>query len=241
MFYTTRQRGDGFGGIFQNVIFDALFASVHGHTYVYTPQHKIEHNYTNDPTFNERLFKFLNLEQLFPKPLTDERIYEYDYGSVYPFVEQNIDKLYELPIMKSIQDAFFQNKISPYDSTMFNVAVHIRRPNTHDMGLAGERANTLNSVYINTMKKIQQTYKGDKKIQFHIYSQSAFDGYEEFSDFNTQFHIDTSLEHTLLGLMYADTLVLSRSSLSYVSAFITKGEVYYIPFWHPPLKHWHTI
>jgi hypothetical protein len=238
MYYTTRQRGDGFGGIFQNVIFDALYAHDHGHIYVYTPQNKMEHNYTNDPDFNDRLFKFLNLQSIFPKP-DHMHINEYSYGDVYPYVEQHLDRLYTSSVMKSIKDAFYENKYSPYDVNKFHVAVHIRRPNPHDSRVDG--TDTPNSYYIRHMEHIKKTYTGEKPLEFHIYSQGNLDMFNDFRQFNPIFHINDSLEDTFLGFVYADILVISRSSMSYSAALITNGIVYYNPFWHPPLKHWHTI
>ena len=43
-------------------------------------------------------------------------------------------------------------------------------------------------------------------------------------------------------LANADHVILSRSSLSFVSGLISKSEVYFpISFWHRPLKSWHLI
>jgi hypothetical protein len=45
---------------------------------------------------------------------------------------------------------------------------------------------------------------------------------------------------TLLSMVSCKTLLMSRSSLSYVAALLnSKAKVYYPPnFWHPPLSHW---
>ena len=47
MYYTTRKRDDGFGAIFQNIIFDILYAEYHNYKYVFTPILSIDHNYNN--------------------------------------------------------------------------------------------------------------------------------------------------------------------------------------------------
>jgi len=37
-------------------------------------------------------------------------------------------------------------------------------------------------------------------------------------------------------LVSADAIITSRSSLSHVAGMFSDGEVYYIPFWHPPRR-----
>ena len=41
-----------------------------------------------------------------------------------------------------------------------------------------------------------------------------------------------------MGLVSAEILVTSASSLSYTSALLSYGEIYYKQFWHPPSKEW---
>lgn len=43
------------------------------------------------------------------------------------------------------------------------------------------------------------------------------------------------LNHLLVWYL-ADILIISPSSLSYVAALISDGEIYYKPFWHKPRK-----
>ena len=239
MYVTTKQRGDGFGAILQNMIFDILYATVHNYTYIYTIQDNMEHNYTNEPTYINRLFKFINFENLFPKPPLNETIHICPLEVVYPFVEHNLDILCEMPVMKLLKDTFIENKVSPYDNSKHHIAIHIRRPNIHDSRIYG--SDTPNATYINIMKRIRDEYNGYKPIQFHIYSQGSFNGQSEFENFNPIFHIDTSIEDTFLGLVFADTLLTCQSSFSYIAGILTNNDVYYMNFWHPPRKHWKTV
>ena len=41
-----------------------------------------------------------------------------------------------------------------------------------------------------------------------------------------------------MGLVSAEILVTSASSLSYTSALLSYGEIYYKQFWHPHSKEW---
>ena len=51
-------------------------------------------------------------------------------------------------------------------------------------------------------------------------------------------HLNDDVDNSFIGMVAADILVTSPSSLSYVAALISDGEIWYKPFWHPPLKHW---
>ncbi len=58
--------------------------------------------------------------------------------------------------------------------------------------------------------------------------------------FEVKVVIGGDLITTFLGLIDCKTLIMSRSSLSYVAALLNKNaKIYYPPnFWHPPLKSW---
>jgi hypothetical protein len=45
-------------------------------------------------------------------------------------------------------------------------------------------------------------------------------------------------EDAFNGLVFADALVTSASSFSYVAAMLTDGVVYYKHFWHKPSMKW---
>ena len=40
------------------------------------------------------------------------------------------------------------------------------------------------------------------------------------------------------GLVFADGLITSGSSFSYIAAIFNRGIVYYKRFWHKPANHW---
>ena len=84
---------------------------------------------------------------------------------------------------------------------------------------------------------IREKYK-HKDLQFHIYSQGNIQDFDYFISNDTIFHINEDLTNTFIGLVVADILVTSASSLSYSAALISDGEIYYLPFWHPPLDNW---
>jgi hypothetical protein len=51
-------------------------------------------------------------------------------------------------------------------------------------------------------------------------------------------HLDESVEAAFSGLVFADALITSASSFSYVAAMLTDGVVYYKKFWHKPSMKW---
>ena len=73
---------------------------------------------------------------------------------------------------------------------------------------------------------------------FHIYSQGEDKNFEVFKANDTIFHINEDIYSTFISMVVADILVTSASSLSYIAALISDGEIYYKKFWHNPRKEW---
>jgi hypothetical protein len=46
-----------------------------------------------------------------------------------------------------------------------------------------------------------------------------------------------------IGVAYgaANGLIMAKSSLSHVAGLLSKGSVYYEPFWHGPLSSWRVL
>ena len=73
---------------------------------------------------------------------------------------------------------------------------------------------------------------------FHIYSQNDISDYSNYCLTDIELHLNDDLFNTFTGMVSADILVMSRSSLSYVAAILSDGEIYYQQFWHSPADHW---
>jgi hypothetical protein len=232
-YVTTPQRGDGFGASFHHVLYDILYAEEKGDRYVLTPQKKYEHNYDKDSNFEARLTKYMGLEELYPMPQGEIKIETNLREEVYKYVEEHMDRLFESELFNRIRDAFFKDKKNPYDQSYYNVAIHIRRPNVDDNNcLFG--SVTPNIWYRRVMEYIYMTYKGEKPLKFHIFSQSSLlelSGTKEFEDFNPEYHIDGQLEEGFTALCYADVLVKSLSCYSRTPALLTRGQVYTNGVW----------
>lgn len=243
---SSQPRTDGFGAQYQNIIFDILFTSVMTPNVQYVfpsnlERMQFEHNYENDPAFSNRLIRFMNLDAKFKFNATNPtQVFRYKGTENYAFCEANLTRLLETNAFKLIKQLFFECKTTPYDTAFYNVAVHVRKHSTHDM-MVHKRTNEPISYYINVMQFIIEGYKGTIPVRFHIHSQG--DANHEFTNFSATraevvMHLDESVEDAFNGLVFADALVTSASSFSYVAAMLTNGVVYYKQFWHKPSIKW---
>lgn len=255
-YVSTQPRLDGFGAQFQNIIFDILFthAMTPAVQYVFpsnVTRMKFEHNYGNDPTFSDRLIRLMNLNTHYNFKTTataatdtatttatttvKRSVIFYNGVKNYAFCETNLTRLLETTGFKSMQQLFFEGKSTPHDAEFYNVAVHVRKYSASDMRIH-RRMNEPTSYYVNVMRFITAGYKGTKPIRFHIYSQGNVVEFAAFAE--VVMHLDESVEDTFNGLVFADALVTSASSFSYVAAILTHGTVFYKKFWHKPSMKW---
>ena len=237
-YITSVTRSDGFGAQFQNIIYDILYAQANGYGYLYTPIENIEHNYNNDDNFINYIEDIMNIKNNY----NNDKCSENNIGcnhvviNTYQFIESNIDKYINDDSMKRIREVFWQNKDKNFfNNDKINVAVHIRRPNSHDNRLEG--ADTPDQYYKIVMNLIRERYD-NTKLLFHIYSQGEYENFKSFESNDTVFHLNENLNETFVGMVTSDILVMSRSSLSYTAALLNENQVYYLNFWHPPLNKW---
>lgn len=239
-YITSITRSDGFGAQFQNIVYDILYAQANGYEYLYTPIQNIEHNYNNDENFIHYIEDIMNIKNNYTNDRCRENnidcVHVANSGITYKFIESDIDKYVNYNSMKRIREVFWQNKDKNFfNNDKINVAVHIRRPNTHDSRIDG--TNTPDQYYKIVMDIIRERY--DKtKLLFHIYSQGDYENFKTFENNDTIFHLNENLSETFTGMVASHILVTSRSSLSYVAALLNENHIYYLNFWHPPLNDW---
>jgi hypothetical protein len=238
MTYYTIKSADGFGAQYQRIIQAHIYCKFTGLQFVYTPFDKIEHNYNNDPSFIQNKEKLINLYNKLPL-LNENPTNEFDYRTVVMrWFEQNIDIACNSEHMSFIKKCFWENKERDvYKNNKKNIAVHVRRSNSHDQGLAGERVTTPDEYYLNVMNYIRQKYQG-VELQFHIYSQGKVEDFKKYNGDDVILHIDEDIDVSFVCMVGADILVTSPSSLSYVAALISDGEIYFKRFWHKPRNNW---
>ena len=239
---TIQTANDGFGAQYQKIIQTYIYCKLHNYNFLYKPFSSIEHNYDNDNNYIEKVENLINLKNNIPNININNinSINEIPYHTIRNFLDNNVDMWCDSEHMNFVKDCFWKNKSKNYfNNNKINVAIHIRRENSHDKGLAGERATTPNSYYLNIMNFIREKYKkSNKRLLFHIYSQGNIDNFKDLDSNDVKFYIDFDIFESFIGMVSAEILVISPSSFSYVAALISDGEIYYKPFWHNPRRGW---
>ena len=239
--YYTNISYDGFGSQYQKIIQTYIYCKMNSLPFAYTPLKDVEHNYNNDQEYNNKLENVMNLKNNITNCNDTMTVDTIDYiKTVIPYFEENINNCCQSEDMKFIKKCFWENKDKNFfNNNKINIAVHIRRENSHDKGQAGERATTPNSYYLEIMNKIREKYKdNDKKVLFHIYSQGVITKFIDLANSDVKFYLDYDICESFTGMVSAEILVTSPSSLSYIAALISDGEIYYKKFWHNPRKNW---
>jgi hypothetical protein len=243
MYFTTTSRDDGFGGQFQNFIWGIVICETTNNIYVHTPITNIAHNYNNDEDFINNIEELMNIRNNYicvNDLSNDEKaaVNKYDMGYIWHNFDNNIDYYLQSSSFKNLKTNFWKNKEKDFfKNNKMNVAIHIRRTNIHDSRVDG--TDTPDIYYLNLINLIRNKYKNNSDcLIFHIYSQGIEENFNDYKNNDTLLHINEDLCNTFLGLVSADILVTSRSSLSYSAALLSYGEIYYKQFWHPPSKEW---
>ena len=238
-------RTDGFGAQFQSVLWTMLWAETTGRAFTYTDiQHidLISNSGTVKDTENENTFeeaiRYMSFKDNYV-PAGPQSV-AVEIGIPYPFIEANIDTVFQSDAFMRFKRGFYIGKASRFDTTRLHVAVHIRRlgnferengrfrPGTHD---------TPNSDYLAIMNRIRDDYR-DRDIVFHVYSQGRVEDFTELASDQTVFHLNEKVLDTFTDLIFANVLVTCRSSFSYLAALLSDNVIYYMPFWHAPRSHW---
>jgi len=206
----------------------------------------------------EKMESFINIMQHYPKlpheeseqeapetqatpieqrDILDQQNLIYCYGHIASIFESRLEECLKTNSFQKIKQIFRQNKKFPFfQNNKTNIAVHIRRPNIHDNRKDG--ADTLDEYYLKTIEIIQQKYI-ENDLLFHIYSQGIEEDFVSiYGNKDIEYHINENIFDTFSGLVFADILIMSRSSFSYAAALLSDGEIYYQHFWHPAAKHW---
>lgn len=180
--------------------------------------------------------------------INNTRINIIDYNNK-SILDSNINDIY-----KYLQNNY---KYRDIDKNVINISLHIRNFNNNDICLGEEReyfnkCSYVKEYYINLIKTIKKYCneilplagsgqilpdgKGqNKSLIFHIHSQGSK---EQFSDImslneNIILHLDKDLCTTLDDLINSDILVLSKSSLSAIVNYYSRGiNIVLDNFWH---------
>jgi hypothetical protein len=135
-----------------------------------------------------------------------------------------------------------------YDSSRFNIAVHVRRTVIIDnkVILEDEAARAMrwlsNDYYEKVLKQVIENLSIAKPISIYIFSTGRPEEFAEFSKYgDVHFCSDMDEYASFLHLIRADLLITSKSSFSYKPALMNDAiKVCPRNFWHsyPESKDW---
>lgn len=144
---------------------------------------------------------------------------------------------------KELQKKFFMNKLRSqekliYSNSTYNIAVHVRRGDIVQIGAKTNPNLTMrfqsNYYFINAIKTALNIIQTKKDIHIFVFSQGREEEFEDFLQFeNIHFCFDMTAQDSFLHMVYADTIITSKSSFSYKPALLNQG-LKFSPsnFWH---------
>lgn len=249
---------EGMGAIYQRFIGLICICKYYNFIYIHTPPANLEHIDNLDYLFIiENFFQFdfinrniiVNFDEIieYHEPTINDilNIDHHNKNSLVkitlPFNICDINiKIYELgmPLLRNIINnkelIFYKN------DTKIKIAIHIRRGDVSE-NYNEYRYNSLD-YFVNLINYLKKKYIN---CNFYLFTQIDHKNENEFDIFNNDPSIiikaNEDLIDTINHMIYADILVLSKSSLSYVAGLYNKNIVYYTKFWHPPLSNWINI
>lgn len=127
-----------------------------------------------------------------------------------------------------------------YDSSKFNVAIHVRRTviidgkAIHESEEARARRWLSNDYYERVLKQVLEHIRPSKPIAIFIFSTGRPEEFKEFKKYGeVRFCSDMDEYQSFAHLVFADLLITSKSSFSYKPAIISSGiKVCPGNFWH---------
>lgn len=160
-------------------------------------------------------------------------IKEHHYSpDVYPNVNQLLDESF-INMLRTK----FCSKLSchPVVRQKPQVAIHIRRGDVK----IGNTRYTPNSYYVDIIENLKAI---NPNFEITIFSQSeSSEPFSEFIQLGCKLQLDTDLVSTWKEMIFADVLVMSKGSFSYVPAIYNSNFVIFQPAWYIKLNHWHHI
>lgn len=213
-------RGDGFGSQYQGMMSGVAYARYMNYQYVHTPFRRLDHG-TDVAAMN----RFIGI------PVTGQRADIREEGAALVNGSDTPDLYYTEEVRSLIRGWYFSTdkpRVNPEQ-----IAIHIRRGDAARQNLTFRL--TSNAFYRRLILDLKAEYP-DLPIMIHSEGEPA-----DFSDLefeNVELALNQDLQLTFHSLVMARVLVTAKSSLSYAAALLNQNTVYYIPFWHKPLKCW---
>lgn len=223
--YTVAGKQDGFGAQYQAVMSGIAYCEYMNYKYVHTPFVKMAHC----PDAN-RMNEFIGM------PTKNDSNINFDIQEQYSLIvhrSKTPDIYYSENVKNTIRKHYYSTA-KPIISN-FDIAIHIRKG---DVSSANKKRFTDNNIYRRIIFMLKNKYP---QYSICIYSEGNLDDFEQLFSQNVYFCLNETIEKTFHSLVRAKVLVTAKSSLSYSAALLNTNTIYYLPFWHHPLKDWIVI
>ena len=223
--YTIAGKTDGFGAQYFAKLFGIAWCNYMGYEYVDTPFQAIE--------FSQNIQE---LNQFVGIPSEGTDLKPDIVHKVPPIIYlPNPDVFFTKHVLKTIKDYYYSTpkpKVPEYD-----IAIHIRRGDVSPVGRYSERY-TPNEKYLTLIKFFQKEYPGHSIC---IYSLGEPRDFSDLQLPGVVFNLNGSVTEAFHGMVCAKMLVTAIGTFSYTAALLSEGAIFYLPFFHHPLKHWTVL
>jgi len=246
-YVTLPQRVDGFGAQFLNIYRALIFVEDANKSFLFMGIKSMISHSTDDSNrqYIDKIVDYMNIHQYY---LTEADILNGstihclpDVCTFYHMFCSRFEELHQSYSFMKYKKIFMSDKVNPYDTQFFNVAIHIRKEDKYlKQGEGRELPDFPDEYYTNFCKQIRAKYQGDKPLKFHIYSIGDESVFDYLKNEDVVLHINEDMLDTFTGFVFADILLISHSCLSYTAAFFNNGVIFY-KYWnhlHPGLQTW---
>lgn len=241
---TCAGKTDGGGAQVHAVMSAILFSRAAGLAYFHSPFTSVDHG-EEPEVFAARWEAAFNLGQGSPGvpdgvPIISGKTFSQGYRGApaivaqqhfHGFAERNPDLYGQLADEFRARLALPQRRFE-----VPTIAVHVRRGD-----VAGDAAHTSrltdNATILRNISHVRRDHPRHRVV---IFSQGVESDFGPLAD-TCAFELNSDVFSTISALIAADCLIMAKSSLSYVAGLLSKGSVYYEPFWHGPLSSWRVL
>jgi hypothetical protein len=245
-------RGDGFGTHLLGLLSALAYCRAKNLTYVHLPWDHVGHCPRGLPIaeWSAELEAFTGLTQ--NVTLFSESIGPVPAIRWISFARDNVNSYFTDGFLKDIRTRYLAHPPTKNHSASFlatkdsvRVSVHVRRG---DVSQAMTSRYTNNTETLRFMEQVQRDIQNanlSRPVTFHIYSEgekASFDDIvQAYGSDRVFLHLNEDLKVTIHDMACADVFLMAKSGFSYSAALLSAGQVYYQPFWKPPLDTWKVL
>ena len=220
---------DGFGSQFQHIISVLLICYRSGFFFAYNSLKTMAHNYNDDPDFLEKMEDLMNIRPHFiskdDESLKDEHITVCDMTAKY-VIDKNVNEYATDDSLGQIKTMFWANKckadvFAAYPNRI-NVAVHVRRANSHDVRVEG--TDTSDDFFLRAIQRVRDEHNtNDSRLRPSSFSLSSKN--ESFSTHAPFFNPENIQNSHIKPLLFH---IYSQGPMEKFSCYLAEDTVLHI-------------